>query len=99
MAPHRTRPPATVEASEAHMTALAVDLAEKQLKAGTASPLVISHYLKLGAAQQQEATRNLELKNKLLEAQIANLESQTRVQDLYEQAITATRDYGGGDDV
>ena len=48
------RPPArTPEARENQLISLAVDLAEKQLSAGTASSQVITHYLKLGSSKDK----------------------------------------------
>ena len=43
-----SRPPMTLEAQENLMISLAVQCAEKQLRDGTASSQVITHYLKLG---------------------------------------------------
>ena len=46
------KPPLTEEAQEKHMIALAMDLAEKQLREGTASSQVITHYLKLASTKE-----------------------------------------------
>ena len=55
----RSSPAMTPEARENQMIALAVDLAEKQLREGTASSQVITHFLKLASS-----TERLEKKNK-----------------------------------
>lgn len=44
-------PATTPEARENQLIALAVDLAEKQMREGTASAQVITHYLKLGSTK------------------------------------------------
>ena len=47
------RPALTPEARENQLVSLAVDLAEKQLREGTASSQVITHYLKLGSTKER----------------------------------------------
>jgi len=46
---------------------LAVDLAEKQLKDGTASSAVITHYIKLASEREKANTAMLKAKAKALE--------------------------------
>ena len=48
------RPALTPEARENQLVSLAVDLAEKQLREGTASSQVITHYLKLGSTKKRD---------------------------------------------
>ena len=48
-------PAVTPEERENQMIALAMDLAEKQLRDGTASSQLISHFLKLGSQKEQVA--------------------------------------------
>lgn len=94
--PSRRRPPATSpEAREKQMIALAVDLAEQQLRDGTASPSVITHYLKLGTEREKLEQDMLKHKSKLLEAQTEAVESARRVEELYAEAIDAMRRYSG----
>ena len=47
------RPATTPEGREKQLIALATDLAEKQLREGTASSQVITHYLKLGSSKDK----------------------------------------------
>ena len=49
----KTKPARTPEVKEKQMINLAVDLAEKQLRDGTASSAVITHYLKLASSREQ----------------------------------------------
>ena len=84
----KPRPATTPEDRENQMIAYAVDLAEKQLRAGTASSQVITHFLKLGSTREQlEKTR--------LKAKIENLKSAENVAELYSQALNAMRTYSG----
>lgn len=93
----KMRPALTPEARENQMIALAVDLAEQQLRDGTASAQVITHYLKLGATTAQYEKEQLKLENELLKAKTKALESAERVEELYMNAINAMRNYGGYD--
>lgn len=90
------RPPAlTPEARENQCISLAVDLAEQQLRDGTASSQVITHYLKLGSSRANLEKEKLERENELLRAKTENLESSKRVEELYKEALDAMRRYSG----
>ena len=85
----------TVEAREAELIALAVDVAEEQLRNRTASSQVITHYLKLGSTREKLEKERLEQENKLLKAKTEVLESEKRMEEAYEKAIQAMRLYSG----
>ena len=87
------RPALTPEARENQMISLAVDLAERQLQEGTASSQVITHYLKLGSMRERLEREKLEEENKLLKARTEQIQSMKRVEELYEEAIKAMRNY------
>ena len=94
----RVSPPAmTPQARENQLTALAMDLAKKQLREGTASAQVISHFLKQGAAETELKKENLALRNELLVAQTDQIASQKKVEELYEEALRAMKTYGGNE--
>ena len=94
--PKKRRPPAmTLEARENQMIALAVDLAEKQLLEGTASSQVISHYLKLGSTKERVEKEILMEQKKLITAKTEAIQSAKRVEELYKEALSAMRSYGG----
>lgn len=93
--PSRRRPATTPEGRENQLVSIAVDLAEKQLREGTASAQVISHFLKLGSSREQLEQARLAQENKLLEAKIEAMASQARMEELYGKAIDAMRSYGG----
>jgi len=96
-APSRRRPATTPEGQESHMVAIAVQLAEKQILEGTASAQVISHYLKLGSSREKLEQERLARENELLVAKVEQLASQARVEELYLNALSAMRAYGGHD--
>lgn len=94
----KSRPAISPEARENQLISLAVDLAEQQLRDGTASSQVITHYLKLGTTRERLEKEKLEEENKLLKAKTENLQSQKRVEDLYTKALNAMRKYAGQGD-
>ena len=90
------RPRATTpEGRENQLIGLAVDLTEKQLREGTATSQVISHYLKLGSTRERLEQERLAHENKLLEAKIEAMASVKRIEELYETALNAMRTYAG----
>lgn len=90
------RPPATTpEARENQLIASAVDLAEKQLRDGSASAQVITHYLKLGSSRERLEQERLANENSLLVAKREAMASAARVEELYGAAIDAMRAYAG----
>lgn len=91
----RVRPALTPESRENQLIALSVDLAEKQLREGTASSQVITHFLKLGSTKNQLELEKIRHENALLEAKTQSIQSAKRVEELYENALNAMRDYSG----
>lgn len=89
------RPAITPEARENQMVSLAVDLAEKQLRDGTASSQVITHFLKIASSKERLEREILAQQKELIEAKTSALKSQKRVEELYEEAIDAMRRYSG----
>lgn len=89
------RPALTPEARESQMINLAINLAEQQLRDGTASSQVITHFLKLGSQREQLELEKLKQENKMLEAKTEALKSASRVEELYGAALEAMRSYGG----
>jgi len=77
------------------MISLAVSLAERQLSEGTASSQVITHYLKLATTRERLEQEKLARENELLRARTESMASGKRVEELYDQAISAMRSYQG----
>lgn len=92
------RPALTPEARENQMISLADALAEKQLRDGTASPSVITHYLKMGSMREKLERERLEKENELLQAKTEELRSAKRIEELYVDAIKAMQKYAGRGD-
>ena len=95
----RKRPPAqTPEARENQLINYAVDLAEQQLIDGTASPSVITHFLKLASTKQQLEIEKLKSETEFLRAKAEAVQSNQRSEELYSEAIKAMRTYAGVED-
>lgn len=96
----RMRPALTPEARENQLIALAVDRAEQQLRDGTASSQVITHYLKLATARERLERDLLEQEVALKRAKTELLQAEKQHGEMYKRAIAAFREYSGygGDD-
>lgn len=94
------RPALTPEARENQLIFLATELAEQQLRDGTASSQVITHYLKLGSSKEKIEKEILERQKELITAKTEALQSAKHVEELYANAIEAMKSYSGhGGDV
>lgn len=92
----KRRPPATTpEARENQLINLSVELAEKQLRDGSASSQVVTHFLKLGSSREKLEQERLGRENELLREKAAQIASQKRVEELYKSALQAMRSYSG----
>ena len=89
------RPALTPEARENQLIYLATNLAEQQLRDGTASSQVITHYLKLGSSKEKIEKEILEKQKELISAKTESLQSSKRIEELYANAIKAMQKYSG----
>lgn len=89
----RQTPAITPEGREDQMIAYAINLAEEQLRNGTASSQVITHYLKLGSMKERQERKKLEEEIKLLQAKTQAIKSEQERNELYSQVIDAIRTY------
>lgn len=92
---HR-RPASTPDAREAQMIDLADQLAERQLRDGTASSQLITHYLKLGSSRERLEQEKIGLETQLVKAKTEAIAGQQRQEELFAKAIKAMRAYQGG---
>src|SRR5574344_1341592 len=86
------------EARENQMISLAMDLAEQQLRDGTASSQLITEFVKRGSTKSRIEQEILEEQKELMAAKKESLQSAKRVEELYENAIKAMRRYSGHGD-
>ena len=81
------------EAYEQYLTDLAYRLVEQRLLDGTATSQETTHLLRMGSARERRAARLEEMQIELMEAKKEAIESQKRMESLYEEAIKAARSY------
>lgn len=77
------------------MIELADQLAERQLREGTASAQVITHFLKLGSSRERMEQYKLELETELVKAKTEQIAGMQRQEELYKKALTAMHTYSG----
>src|SRR3982750_1002248 len=92
---HRRSPARTPEAREDELAAAAYDLAEEQIRDGTASSQVITHFLKAGSRRERMEQMRMEHEIELMEVKKKELESRERMEGLFTEAIHAMRSYQG----
>lgn len=93
----RGKPATNPEDRENQLIALAINAAEKQLREGTASSQVITHFLKLGSTKERLEKEILEKQKDLITAKTDAINSAKRIEELYTNALSAMRRYSGSD--
>lgn len=93
-----TRPAISKEAREGQMIALAEKLAEKQLREGTASSQVITHYLKLGTERERKEIELMEMEKHVKAAKVESITAMTEIRKMFGEAMNAFKIYRGGDE-
>lgn len=93
--PRKAKPASSPEARENQVIALAYDLAEKQIRDGTASAQVITHFLKMGSEKEREERETLRQQRKLMAAKTESIESSKKMESLFTDAMKAIREYSG----
>lgn len=88
-------PGTTLEARENQLVLLATNLAEKQLREGTASSQVIAHYLKLGSTRERLEQERIRHENELSKAKADKIQSDRQSEVLFKEAIAAFKSYSG----
>lgn len=91
----KMRPALSPEARENQLISLAVDLAEQQLRDGTASSQIIAHYLKQSTAKTQLELERLRYENEMIQAKTENLKAIKNQEELLDKALKAFRGYSG----
>lgn len=83
------------EARESQLINLAVGLAEKKMRDGTASSEIIVHFLKLATSKNQLETEILKKQSEYLDAKTEGIKAASKMEATYDQVIEALRSYGG----
>lgn len=85
----------TPEGRELELASAAYDLAEEQIRGGTASSQVITHFLKMGSTRERLEQQRIAHENDLLQVKREQIEGQKKVEELYLSALDAMRSYSG----
>lgn len=93
----KMRPALSPEARENQMISLAMDLAEQQLRDGTASSQLITEFIKRGSTKARIEQEILAEQKELIEAKTQSLRSAQRIEELYANALSAMKSYSGQD--
>lgn len=94
----KSSPPArSPRTREKQLTKLAMDLAEEQLRKGTATSQVITHFLKLGTEQEALNREKTKHEIKLIKSKAEAIESGKELKKLYADALRALATYSGDD--
>ena len=80
------------------MISLAVNLAEQQLREGTASSQVIVHYLKLASTRNKLEEEKIRYETAMLQAKKDALNKSGQLQELMDNALKAFRSYSGNEE-
>ena len=91
----KLRPAISPEARENQLISLAMDLAEQQLRDGTASSQLITEFVKRGSIKAREELEKLKRENELLKAKTSAIEDSKEYKVLVENAIKAIKGYQG----
>ena len=91
----KIRPSISPEVREQRMIDLALDCAERQMQDGSASPSVITHFLKLATEKERLEREKLESEAALKRAQVEAIRSEKDMTAMYDRAIKAMSIYSG----
>lgn len=91
----RRRAATSPEERELQLADAAYDLADEQIRSGTASSQVITHFLKMGSTRERLEQDRMRHEVELMEVKKEQLEGQKRVEELYANALDAMRGYSG----
>ena len=91
---HRS-PARTPEAREQQIVSDALDLIHTRILDGTASAQETVTFAKFGTGREDLERERLSQENEKLRAQIENMATAKRIEELYEDAIAAMRGYSG----
>lgn len=88
-------PARTPDERENQLVEAATDLAEQQLRDGTASAQVITHYLKLGSSRERLEQERLRGEIYVSKVKAEHMASEMRTEELMIKALDAMRGYQG----
>lgn len=94
----KRRPASTVEGLEQQLISDSMELAARQIREGSVSAQVLTHFLKLGSVRGRLEEEKIKNENLLLAAKIESMNSYTAIKEMYAAALAAMRAYSGAPD-
>lgn len=91
--PPKRAPRRSPEAREKQLISYAVDLAEEQLRNGTASSQIICHYLKLASAKEGYEVEKLKADVALSKAKADSYQAMKQSEEKFDKVIEAFKRY------
>lgn len=91
----RSKPATTPEERENQLINLAYNLVEQRLIDGTATSQETTHFLKMGSEKERLEREKLRQENEALKAKTEALQSSVRMEETYNNALKAMRQYSG----
>ncbi len=88
----------TPEGRENEMIMLAYQEVERRIRDHTATSQELCHFLKMGSEKERLEREKLEVEMELQRAKADLIESGKRMEELYNNAITAMKLYGGSEE-
>lgn len=85
----------TKEGRERQLISLAIDRAEQQIRDGTVSPGVLTHYLRLATAREQAEVERTRRQADVLRSKEEAYESMKRADERYDELLRVMRGYSG----
>lgn len=92
---HGKRAATSPEQREVQLADAAYELAEEQIRSGTASSQVLTHFLKMGSSRERLEQEKIRHEVELMEVKKELHTQQARIEELYVGAIEAMRGYSG----
>lgn len=74
---------------------MAMELAEDQIREGTASTQLVTHFAKLGSSRERLEQQKLRNENDVLRKKIETMEAAVDIRNLMDEALKAFRGYTG----
>lgn len=90
---NKTKPAINPEAREKQLINLAMDIAEQQMRDGTASPSVVTHFLKLGSTQASQDAEVKAAQAILAKSKAEQIKAHESNKATAEEAIAAMKSY------
>ena len=96
--PRRRSPAKTPEERESMLISMAMDRAEQQIREGSASSQLLTHFAKLGSSREKLEQERLRSENLVLRKKLETMEAAVDLRDLMREALDSFKGYSGEDD-